>query len=137
MDRLTGRDNIGVYYRHGAESGLHPYADRPAHDCKEAIERLAAYEDTGHTPEEFARLWDIFQDAFSVQGELVQARAERDAAVKDIETIFERQREYADSDLIDGVEMICDLCACWQGDGVKSCHLDCKQARWRGTEAPR
>lgn len=44
--RLTGRDEKGVYYRHGIESGLQQYADRPPHDCKEAIERLAAYEDT-------------------------------------------------------------------------------------------
>lgn len=56
MDRITGRDNIGVYYRHGAESGLHPYADRPRHEYKEAIDRLAAYEDTNLTPEEIIQM---------------------------------------------------------------------------------
>ena len=45
MERLTGRDSKGVYYRHGKESGLHPFADRPPHECKEAIEKLAQYED--------------------------------------------------------------------------------------------
>jgi hypothetical protein len=45
MERLTGRDSKGVCYRHGKESGLHPFADRPSHECKEAIEKLAKYED--------------------------------------------------------------------------------------------
>lgn len=56
MERLTGRDNRGVYYRHGMESGLYPYVDRPPHECVEAIERLAEYEDTGLTPEEIKGL---------------------------------------------------------------------------------
>lgn len=55
-ERLTGRDSKGVYYRHGDESGLHNYADRPPHECKEAIDRLAAYEDSGLSPEEVQEL---------------------------------------------------------------------------------
>lgn len=56
MDRLTGRDSKGVYYRHGKESGLQMFADRPHHECREAIERLADYEDTGLTAEEILEL---------------------------------------------------------------------------------
>jgi hypothetical protein len=54
------------------------------------------------------------------------------AAVEDMRFVFEQKRRYADSEVLDGVDCICPLCACWLGDGAKSCDGDCNNAQWRG-----
>ena len=40
-----------MYYIHGDECGVHPYADRPNIEHYAAIDRLAAYEDSGLEPD--------------------------------------------------------------------------------------
>ena len=56
-------------------------------------------------------------------------------AVGDMKFVFEQKRAFADSEVLDGVDCICPLCACWLGDGAKSCDGDCNNAQWRGEES--
>lgn len=65
-------------YREMADEGLEK---RFIAACKTAREKelrdaaeLKAFRATGHTPEEFARLWDIFQEAYNDQAELMAYR---------------------------------------------------------------
>ena len=93
MERLTGWDNKGVFYRHGAESGMHSYADRPPHDCREAIERLAAYEDTGLTPKQIEAQGDkIIQLSMEI-AELRESNQALKAYAENIEADKEAQVE--------------------------------------------
>ena len=44
--------------------------------------------------------------------------------------VFEQKRAFADSEVLDGVDCICPLCACWEM--VKSCDGDWESAMARG-----
>jgi hypothetical protein len=96
--------------------------------------RLAAYEDTGLTPEEITNLHYDHQEFRRYVAENARLRAERDKAVEDINLVFGRVRALADCDGYHPYENVCDLCAFFDGGEKRECHGNCKNARWRRTE---
>lgn len=85
MDRITGWDCGRVYYVHGEESGIWPYADRPSHECKKAMERLAAYEDTNRDPEQILELLQKVQQLTTDNAALEEVLAAKLAEIAGLE----------------------------------------------------
>lgn len=78
MDRLTDRTrNHGIYLT-GQNMGATGYVP------DDVLKRLAAYEDTGLTPEEITNLHYDHQEFRRYVAENARLRAERDKAVEDL-----------------------------------------------------
>lgn len=102
MKRLTKRDANGAAHRYGCRNVCAYCRNCDCDDMAEMVERLAAYEDTGLTPEEIAAL-----------------RAELDAAKRDIKNMLQSE----------SCEEFCAFCKRSMDD---DCSISNCNAEWRG-----
>lgn len=102
MNRITRREGNCTHIVGNANSGR-------------AIIRLGDYEDTGFTP-----------------SEIMSLKAERDAAVRDLEEMLHLIDDYWDEyefepDAEDVLEKMCNFCV--------KCKLGARAAKWRGLQS--
>ena len=121
MKRLTHKQGDRWSY----VSGVGKYDINSIQAC---IDKLAAYEDTGLTPEEIIQLKQAYNNAVKLaldtDDELTAVEKERDAAVRDLMRLNEKKAP-------------CSICAF--EDALRCCHADhCNNDynhfKWRGVQ---
>ncbi len=151
MDRLTARSNQGLAYLVNVkpdEQVVESQYPNTLRCIMEAFKRLAAYEDTGLTPEDIdnlradnAAMQQEWQDAHDelkcLRADLARVTAERDAAVAEMKRIVDAVREeHCDETCCFACKYDCDTSITDTGDYACECpgfeRDDCFE--WRGVQ---